>query len=59
MLNAKVLNEIFNERNDLLIIAINNNNYQKKNWLRRRKIENYKNFNNSKCIEIDLFQQFR
>ena len=29
MFNAKMLNEIFSERNDFLIVAINNDNCQK------------------------------
>ena len=55
MFNAKMLNEIFNERNDFLIISINNDNYQKINWLWRKKIENYKNFNDDKSNKINLF----
>ena len=54
-----MLNEIFNERNDFLIVAINNNNCQKINWLRWNKIESYENFNNDECIKINLFQQFQ
>ena len=55
--DAKILNEGFNKRNDFLIIIINNNDCQKINWLRRKKIEDYKNFNNDERIEVNLFQQ--
>ena len=55
-LDAKMLNEIFSECDNFLIIAINNDDYQKINWLRRKRIENYKNFNDDERIEINLFQ---
>ena len=54
--NAKILSEIFSERNNLLIIIINNNDYQKINQLRREKIENYKNYNDDERTEINLYQ---
>ena len=54
-----MLNEIFNERDNFLIVAINNDDCQKINWLRRKKIENCENFNNDERTEINLFQQFQ
>ena len=58
MFESKILNEIFSERDDSLIVAINNDDCQKINWLRREKIEDYKNLMTINVLKLIYFSSF-